>query len=401
MASRSDSSVNRTTTYAATLVVVLAGFAGAYLIGRRRGARRREGIASSVPTKRTSISDWFRPKWKHSDPAVRLAAVERLADQPTLADIAKNDKDSKVRKAAMARVTEQYDLADVAQNSLDSKVRKAAVERLEDQLVLAEIAKNDKDSEVRRAAVARVTDERLLADIAKSGLDSEVRKAAVARVTDERLLADIAVTEERRAPHSFWVIVRRGPHHPNESWYVEQLTSHFAGRIPPPQKVTVIANPAADIGNPYFRAAILVRCAADWGVDASAGVAAEYTDGDGYQGVVISWRPAARACKRTEAGGCGGIQCSACNAPIEFIGGIAAQCPNADIAVIGGDGSSMDLWRGQICSQCRRVYCGSCIELGRPSPCPSCGTRTEPANRRKLEQIGLIRPPGTGPIPLS
>jgi hypothetical protein len=24
-----------------------------------------------------SIADWFRPKWKNSDPAIRLAAVER------------------------------------------------------------------------------------------------------------------------------------------------------------------------------------------------------------------------------------------------------------------------------------------------------------------------------------
>jgi hypothetical protein len=202
-ASRSDSSVNPATTYAATLVVVLAGLAGAYVIGRRRGAGRRERIVNAVSTNRATISDWFRPKWKHSDPAVRRAAVAHLADQPALAHIAKNDKDSEVRKAALARVTEQYDLADVAKNSLDSEVRKAAVERVADQLALADIANNDMDSEVRKAAVERVTIERLLADIAKSGLDSEVRKAAIARVTDERLLADIAKnsldSEVRRA----------------------------------------------------------------------------------------------------------------------------------------------------------------------------------------------------------
>jgi hypothetical protein len=100
-----------------------------------------------------------------------------------------------------------------------------------------------------------------------------------------------------QSPQPFWVVVRRGPLHSNESWYVEQLRSHFARTLPSPQKVAVFADPEADIGNPYFRAAILARKAGDWGVDVSNGesMGNDYTDGDGYQGVVISWKPGARA----------------------------------------------------------------------------------------------------------
>jgi hypothetical protein len=42
---------------------------------------------------------------------------------------------------------------------------------------------------------------------------------------------------------SFWLIVRQGPLHPNETWYVGRLRSHFSGKLPEPQRLTVIANP--------------------------------------------------------------------------------------------------------------------------------------------------------------
>lgn len=55
-----------------------------------------------------SIADWFRPKWKHSDPAVRRTYVEGLTEQHGeggLAWIAKDDPDSGVRNAALERVS--------------------------------------------------------------------------------------------------------------------------------------------------------------------------------------------------------------------------------------------------------------------------------------------------------
>ena len=79
-----------------------------------------------------SIADWFRPKWKHSDPDVRRKAVEALADQLELADIAKNDEYSWVRQVAVGRVTNQSLLADIAKSDQNSAVREAAVERMTD-----------------------------------------------------------------------------------------------------------------------------------------------------------------------------------------------------------------------------------------------------------------------------
>ena len=47
-----------------------------------------------------------QPRWKHTDPAVRLEALRELDDQQELAALAETDPDAKVRRAAIARVTD-------------------------------------------------------------------------------------------------------------------------------------------------------------------------------------------------------------------------------------------------------------------------------------------------------
>ncbi|MBF0538738.1 MAG: hypothetical protein HQL03_10860 [Nitrospirae bacterium] len=126
-----------------------------------------------------SIKDLFQPKWKHCDPAVRKAAVEKLTDQKVLADIAKHDKDWSVRAAAHEKLGNKEEaLFEVAKNAMPSKVRKAAVEKLTDQKVLADVAKNDEDWNIPNAAVAKLTDRTMLEDVAKNARYSRVRKAA-------------------------------------------------------------------------------------------------------------------------------------------------------------------------------------------------------------------------------
>jgi len=58
-----------------------------------------------------SIADLFRPKWKNSDPAIRIAAVAGVIDQSILAGIAKTDKDSGVRRTAVAQIGDDLAVA--------------------------------------------------------------------------------------------------------------------------------------------------------------------------------------------------------------------------------------------------------------------------------------------------
>lgn len=51
-----------------------------------------------------SLLDWFRPRWRHSDPEKRLAAVRELSDCETLAAIVENpDEETRIRYAAIER----------------------------------------------------------------------------------------------------------------------------------------------------------------------------------------------------------------------------------------------------------------------------------------------------------
>jgi hypothetical protein len=122
--------------------------------------------------------DRFQRKWKHSDPAVRLAAVPTLTDQELLGEMATNDASADVRAAALgalqdqdvlerlaladlpvapaagAKVTEPAGLARLAQHAVQPVVRQQAIERLTDQTVLLRIAAQDPDATLR--ALARV-----------------------------------------------------------------------------------------------------------------------------------------------------------------------------------------------------------------------------------------------------
>ena len=174
-----------------------------------------------------SIADWVRPRWKHPNPDIRLAAVDRVSDQSVLDHIAKNDPNEGVRQAANARLTSvraqaEAQLANIARNHKNYRSRRAAVECLTDQSVLADIARNDRDHALRSVALKRLTDPNALVDLAMNATDNDsggsgglwalervtgqdaligiarnaknrrVRWAALKRVTDQSLTADIA-----------------------------------------------------------------------------------------------------------------------------------------------------------------------------------------------------------------
>src|ERR1017187_5032385 len=92
---------------------------------------------------RMGIADLFRPKWKHSNPNVRLDAVKALSNQAVLAEIAKNDEYGSVRCAALKRITDQGVAAEIARNDKTWTIREAAVEYVTDQCVLADVANKD------------------------------------------------------------------------------------------------------------------------------------------------------------------------------------------------------------------------------------------------------------------
>jgi len=56
------------------------------------------------------------------------------------------------------------------------------------------------------------------------------------------------------------------------------------------------------------------------------------------------------------------VICSTCGKPLEALPRIIHF-------------SDFDQWYGNVCTQCGRVYCNHCLEIGTPTPCPECGAQ--------------------------
>jgi hypothetical protein len=167
------------------------------------------------------IVDLFRPKHKHSDAKVRLAAVRALSSDETslLASIARTDKDPTVRKAAIEKLDEVDILADIFDRESDRELRDLAGSRaaelwvasacqeddpelarnalaglikVGDQKALAEVASRADLQELRRLALAELRDARALADVARNSTSPELRQKAIARIDDQNTLRAIA-----------------------------------------------------------------------------------------------------------------------------------------------------------------------------------------------------------------
>ena len=73
-----------------------------------------------------------QPRWKHADPAVRVAAVYELGpdETDTLHALAREDAEPRVRRAAVTRIDAAGVLAEVARTDPDEDVRAEAVRGL-------------------------------------------------------------------------------------------------------------------------------------------------------------------------------------------------------------------------------------------------------------------------------
>lgn len=126
-----------------------------------------------------------QPRWRHRDPAVRLAAIAEIEDVAELMAVAREDVDAGVRRAAVRRVADAAFLATIARDDPDARVREEAVAGLLDLAVKGEPAESE-------AAVAGLSDSRHLAQVARHASHVGTRLAALARITDPRALGSVA-----------------------------------------------------------------------------------------------------------------------------------------------------------------------------------------------------------------
>ena len=136
-----------------------------------------------------------QPEWRHTDPAVRVAAVEQLAEEEAgevLNAIAQDDTDARVRLAAVERLTDLPTLITIAHDDANDEVRRAA------SAVLRDVACDTDDESVGRSALDGVAEPRDLVEIAKTAALEPVGLAAVARLAEPKGLAQVT----RRGCHA-------------------------------------------------------------------------------------------------------------------------------------------------------------------------------------------------------
>jgi len=161
------------------------------------------------------------PRWKHTDPSVRAAAVYDLGpeDGEALRALAREDADTRVRRAAVTRLDEADVLADVARTDPDEEVRGEAVRGLAGLAAEADdvsaatdavrhllalgrvkevvvVARASTSAAVREAIVDLLEDQKALGSLSRHAADNSTRLRALARVTDVEELLNVALKSE-------------------------------------------------------------------------------------------------------------------------------------------------------------------------------------------------------------
>jgi hypothetical protein len=162
-----------------------------------------------------------QPRWKHTDPTVRVAAVYELGpdESEALHAIAREDGEARVRRAAVTRIDEADVLADIAATDPDEEVRAEAVRSLAGIAAEADdpahatkavrqllalgrtkeivlVARDSSSADVRASVVDLLDDQKGLAAISRHAQDSSTRLRALARLTDADEVLHVALKAE-------------------------------------------------------------------------------------------------------------------------------------------------------------------------------------------------------------
>ncbi len=135
----------------------------------------------------------------HTNPKVRLAALEKLDDPEVVVEVACHDESPRVRLTAVSRLTDDLHLEKVARNAESLDVRLVAIERIFSQGIIADLLKVPEDVELIGMCFSRITDRRIIESIAQDpDYSPTVRRMAVEYFADESYLSDAAAASEEK-----------------------------------------------------------------------------------------------------------------------------------------------------------------------------------------------------------
>jgi hypothetical protein len=127
------------------------------------------------------------------DVRVRRAAMQRLDDPDVLVALEQVESDPRLRALVGERRREV--LVGVAVSTAPLEACAAALGRLDDERSLAEVAARGSHAAIRSAALARIASDRWLRDVVRETTDPATREEALGRIRDPGVLRALATTE--------------------------------------------------------------------------------------------------------------------------------------------------------------------------------------------------------------
>ncbi len=169
-----------------------------------------------------SFADFFRPRYRHSDPTIRAEAIEDLdvGDVSILKSVVLNDKDDSIRRLAIDRIKDPQTLSEVASSISEPKLKAraqkraaklwvgravkskddgafavaiGALESLGDKNAIGQVVAKVEQQDKWKRALSKIDDERALAELVRSVANKEKRQACLTAIRSESTLRTVAL----------------------------------------------------------------------------------------------------------------------------------------------------------------------------------------------------------------
>jgi hypothetical protein len=145
------------------------------------------------------ISEWFKPRWKHSDPCKRLDAIGKIQSAPKLAKIYTVSDDWCVKQQIAIKLRNEEMIREVATKNrsifFDSSLFDAVTQYVQNRDLLDSIARQASSYHVRSAAAIKLQDRALILDLihslAATGTNYEAALNYLKKQKDTKALKEI------------------------------------------------------------------------------------------------------------------------------------------------------------------------------------------------------------------
>lgn len=142
-----------------------------------------------------SIFDKIKPKYRHSNPKVRLKGIEELDDDAILLHLSLDDKVKEVRKAAFNKIKFPGYFPLIAVRSHDKDIREESFNKITDSEGFAEVARLTEDKIFQKKAIDNITKINLLEKL-KSDTNQPLHQYIDSRI-DKILTEDVGKKEPK------------------------------------------------------------------------------------------------------------------------------------------------------------------------------------------------------------